>query len=508
MNFADHFQHLDPEVAAALTRAMSSFAAELETKLAGDEGGAHQGDADETAQPAVEPRAVVRAASPGPPSPEIQLDGVDELRQAAMVIDTATSQASILNALSQGVLRFASRVAIFVARGDSLHGWSADGFGSEGDRIKEVSLDADEWPSSGIVRAGQGAVALSAAECRRFTDRLGADGAAVGVLIPFVLGSQTVGTVYCDRLGGETFSVSALQLLTFLAGQTLETLPVRKRISTASLTLAEGPADELSATEPKPVTPEPIPLDEVIETEPAASDVAVGAETEPEPAAHDAALATQVVPPSNLDDAAEFAMEPETESAAELVEPLPPVAAEPAHVEADVEAEIQAEPEVEAEEEPAADAAVAEADEESTRPGLAAPPEAPEPAAPPANSASAPEPDPADFSSTQVRPPEDVNGPGWAFTGGAAASAEDASGHEEAQRLARLLVTEIKLYNEEAVEAGRESGDIYSRLQEDIDRSQQIFEDRVEEAIRSDTDYFKEALVRILGGGDADALGL
>ncbi len=46
--------------------------------------------------------------------------------------------------------------------------------------------------------------------------------------------------------------------------------------------------------------------------------------------------------------------------------------------------------------------------------------------------------------------------------------------HEEARRQARLLVTEIKLYHEEAVEEGRKSGNIYDRLRGDIDRSRQL----------------------------------
>ena len=80
--------------------------------------------------------------------------------------------------------------------------------------------------------------------------------------------------------------------------------------------------------------------------------------------------------------------------------------------------------------------------------------------------------------------------------------------HEEARRLARLLVTEIKLYNEEQVEEGRRGNDIYARLREDIDRSRQIFNERVDDSVRQETDYFHEEMVRILAGGNAEALGL
>jgi hypothetical protein len=112
-------------------------------------------------------------------------------------------------------------------------------------------------------------------------------------------------------------------------------------------------------------------------------------------------------------------------------------------------------------------------------------------------------------SGPEVVPPPDVAGPGSAFAGRVgAASGEEVSRHEEARRLARLLVSEIRLYNEDEVEAGRRNGDIYDRLKEDIDRSRQMYEERVDPAVRESTDYFYQELVRNLGGGDARVLGM
>jgi hypothetical protein len=116
--------------------------------------------------------------------------------------------------------------------------------------------------------------------------------------------------------------------------------------------------------------------------------------------------------------------------------------------------------------------------------------------------------------STEVAPPPDLEGPGLAFRQAEEPIAVDvgddetAAAHEEARRLARLLVSEIKLYNEEEVEAGRRTNDIYPRLQEDIDRSRQMYRDRVDPRVRDDVDYFQQELVNILAGGDPDALGL
>lgn len=85
---------------------------------------------------------------------------------------------------------------------------------------------------------------------------------------------------------------------------------------------------------------------------------------------------------------------------------------------------------------------------------------------------------------------------------------EDAKKHDDARRFARLLVSEIKLYNEGKVDQGRKNGDLYERLKEDIDRSRQMYEDRIPEEVREGSNYFYDELVRILADGNADALGL
>jgi hypothetical protein len=79
---------------------------------------------------------------------------------------------------------------------------------------------------------------------------------------------------------------------------------------------------------------------------------------------------------------------------------------------------------------------------------------------------------------------------------------------EEARRFARLLVSEIKLYNERAVLEGRDHGNLYERLRDDIDRSRQMYEDRIPQDVRTGTNYFYEELVQILADGRPEALGL
>ncbi len=136
------------------------------------------------------------------------------------------------------------------------------------------------------------------------------------------------------------------------------------------------------------------------------------------------------------------------------------------------------------------------------------------PPLPPPVAPAAPVEDPLDRTSsrtarsTEVAPPPDVQGPGLAFMAGRARSGPEQPQHEEARRLARLLISEIKLYNEEQVLEGRRNRDLYHRLKEDIDRSRQIYEERVEAGVRSSSDYFQQELVRSLAGGDPRALGI
>ena len=88
-----------------------------------------------------------------------------------------------------------------------------------------------------------------------------------------------------------------------------------------------------------------------------------------------------------------------------------------------------------------------------------------------------------------------------------AISPEEQKAHEDAKRFARLVVSEIKLYNESKVNEGRRNKDIYERLKEDIERGRQMYTDRVPAHVRDSTNYFFDELVRILAGGDAAALG-
>ena len=79
--------------------------------------------------------------------------------------------------------------------------------------------------------------------------------------------------------------------------------------------------------------------------------------------------------------------------------------------------------------------------------------------------------------------------------------------HNDARRFARLLVSEIKLYNEQKVREGRESSDLYERLREAIDRSREMYEKRVQPPVAAKFDYFHYELINSLAEGDERKLG-
>lgn len=79
--------------------------------------------------------------------------------------------------------------------------------------------------------------------------------------------------------------------------------------------------------------------------------------------------------------------------------------------------------------------------------------------------------------------------------------------HNDARRFARLLVSEIKLYNEQKVKEGRDSRDLYDRLKEAIDRSREMYDKRVQPPVAAKFDYFHYEVVSALAEGEESRLG-
>jgi hypothetical protein len=90
---------------------------------------------------------------------------------------------------------------------------------------------------------------------------------------------------------------------------------------------------------------------------------------------------------------------------------------------------------------------------------------------------------------------------------GAAVGGEDAEVHRKAQRFARLLIDEIKLYNQAKVAEGRRHKDLYDRLKDDIEKSRTTYQKRYGNTMAAAADYFNQELIRSLAEDDASLLG-
>jgi len=103
----------------------------------------------------------------------------------------------------------------------------------------------------------------------------------------------------------------------------------------------------------------------------------------------------------------------------------------------------------------------------------------------------------------------DLAGPrqGEAGAVGTGGTIDPNGGDQGARRFARLLVSEIKLYNEAAVRSGRQHRDLLHRLRAEIDRAQRLYEERVSPAIEARHTYFQQELVQTLADGDPSLLG-
>jgi len=84
---------------------------------------------------------------------------------------------------------------------------------------------------------------------------------------------------------------------------------------------------------------------------------------------------------------------------------------------------------------------------------------------------------------------------------------EDAETHRKAQRFARLLVDEIKLYNQAKVTEGRRHKDVYDRLKDDIEKSRSTYQKRYGSTPAASGNYFQKEVVRSLAEDDVSVMG-
>lgn len=403
------------------------------------------------------------------------------------VLDEARSQSELLRALLPLLGAHVGRAVVLVIRDGVVTAWSGVGFDNP-EAIRTWSGGIAASPNfSQLVDSGSPLMIDPQADPLVSEWLAGHGVPEEGALLPISLRGKLMGIVYVDHEGDQPWVVEAAQAHIATACLLIDTLHNRTEAPSAMLAdvapLQREPADEPSrevfetVTEPEPVETE-IGQPEAAFFEPAAE--------VPEPdfaEATDASEAPSFTADSATDEVIEVDYDFEPEPAAE------------------------AEPSSEAAFDPSATMRVEAAD---AAPATEFEPPAGQNAPPPSFGGAAEPIEPPSVEELDAPPPVRPIEPPVADQTASAAqagAAEDDPRHEEARRFARLLVSEIKLYNEEEVDRGRIEKDLATRLKEDIDRSREMFEKRIPEDIRSGHNYFQEELVRILADGNPDALG-
>lgn len=363
-------------------------------------------------------------------------------------INEQKSQADILKALVNRAASFAPRVAFFVIKGEQATGWRGRGFeGTVGDdAIQQISFSVNA--DTVIGSAAKGLATWSGgpgshAEDHLLLNRLGEEQPQRVIAVPLKARGRAVAVLYADSAGLDSESINL---------EALETLVTVSGMAVELLSASRGAAAPKKAVEeapaPAPVEEEPQPS-----YEPASEyNEAPVAAAEPEPTF------------SGAETIESYQPEPVPAEPASFIEPVP--ADEPAGVFDDSPA--PAEQPVSMGEEP---------------PAWTSSPEA------------APAATPRRRYGQDAELPVEVHGD------------EERRLHNDARRFARLLISEIKLYNEQKVAEGRMEHDLYDRLREYIDRSREMYDKRVKAEVANRYDYFHGELVNTLAEGDVSKLG-
>ncbi|HST22271.1 MAG TPA: hypothetical protein VLR90_14200 [Blastocatellia bacterium] len=407
-------------------------------------------ESDESlAQIAAEVNAQVDAA--GAESVRLGAD-IALLRDSVAELDQQRTQAEVLNALIARAANFAPRVVLFVVKGANALAWAARGMDEESGapsiRGMSVSLQSDT-----VLRAALNSQQTfygspdQQAENQLISGRLGNIRPQRVLAVPLKVRGKSAAVVYADSAdhGEEATNVEAIELLVHTTGLVVELVSLRARMAEGAQAASKPAPAPARPAAPTPAAPTPVAQPYVSAALPTPS--APLPQAQPEPPAN-----VQPQPASSVESHESPAPAPTYfRPAAE-----PPQTSQPQATEAE------------------ASAPPAQASEDTWRTtsggGLSAVP----------------------VESSAPR---------------GAALEEEEQLHNNARRFARLLVSEIKLYNEQKVSEGRRNNDLYDRLKEDIDRSRQMYEKRVVPSVAAKFDYFYDELVNTLAEGDPGKLG-
>lgn len=424
-------------------------------------------------------------------------------------LDAARSQSELLRALLPMLSEYVGRAVVLVIRDGVISAWSGIGF-ADGEKLRTWHGGVGASPNFQRVVETSTPLHVAPPHDPLLSEWLQNDALPEeGVLLPISLRGKLMGIVYIDHYGTQPWNVEAAQSLNAIACLLIDTLHHRSTVPTP--TLAEmlraetGPEsfvdDEVFQPPPEPQVAEPPP--EIMIEEPSIPEIVV--EEAPEPATFEAPApeereeAAAAAPEFDVGESDAIEFEPVSEGDFEQ----PEVVEEAPAIDYDFEAESAPAGPAEAGFDPSATVQVEAVESFASPEPPPRPAEIPAPVAPPPEGID----EPSAVELEAPPPVRPVEPPAEPAAGAAARPDEDAR-QEEARRFARLLVSEIKLYNEDEVERGRVEKDIGARLKEDIDRSREMYEKRIPADVRQGHDYFRDELIRILADGDADALGM
>lgn len=480
-----------------------------------------------------------------------------ELKEAINDISSKESQATILKALISHAANYAPRGAFFIIKSDNFTGWKV--FGKEADEENSPVRDI-MFPTANDTVLGKAVSSLSTAEGSYGTYHDDADYLEAlnfgrpdrMYAIPLVARGRGVAVLYADYgIEGVNVNLDALETLVKIAGLTVELLASARQPAPIQApshavpqpeTGYEAPADTSSFQFSDSVTFDASSYVKAYEAEAPAVE-APESETSYEvernydeerveepsysydaPAVEhtEAAEQAEVVEETAPEAVEEVSYEPVHDHSFETVpsyssfdpNSIPEVHAEPAEPVVEPEVEHHA---VEGSHYDAAPEVVTESYDSATFETVSSVPveeAVHEPVAPTF--------EPAPFDSTPSEPTPVVEAPQEekpAFSAPRSrlserhidlpveVNDEERRFHTDARRFAKLLVSEIKLYNQETVALGRESGDLYERLKEAIDRSREMYDNRVLPVVAAKFDYFHYELVNSLAEGHEEKLG-
>ena len=507
------------------------------------------------------------AAAPPPLTVDLQA-----LYYYLVEIQSQPTQAEVLNLLVTRALEYAPRVALFVVKSGNIVAWTERGFETAGGSLRGLTIPIEAKTTLFAALEQQMAVLDSPyayQENQILLDRIGqAPEAMAG--IPLLVRGKVAAVLYADSGDqlAERITVPPLQILTNVAGLTVELLNARSRLATTTVPVADRATQTMA---PPPVTTESVPPPATVsepqeypatappteaadETGAPQESAAEAPPTETPETTYQAEPAETSAVQAEAGDGAITPAGPEVSIGTEY-DSTPQVSPQPdGHLAGDAQPDSAAPATV-----PEMVAVTAETSPEPQEPEfkpepippyVAPGPTIPEPApapvvqfgetAPPSTSPwpqPSPEPLPAVqpppiFDPTTVesgtpppgngvftvaplspREPAPASPPPPPVSVAAPVAPpkpttdEEAKAHNDARRFARLLVSEIKLYNEAKVTEGRINRDLYDRLKEDIDRSRQMYDKRVNPIVAAKFDYFYDELVSSLAEGDASRLG-